>query len=409
MAGFTEAELAVLAQLSYYDVPYPDVAKESLGTFLEDKRGDLESSLGPGYQDTIQGLIDKCSNGDYKIVKSVNEKHGSGFAAIAIQDPDNNVTVACRGTEGFNVIGSDDSRRDVYTDAQIGTRLETNQQQSMERFMDELQDDGYNGYYFTGHSLGGNLAMHGAIQLNDSSQVLGVTTFNAPGFNAAYLTHNKFKIDKISGRMVAYQNQYDYVSSVFQTPGKIVIVESVYSEGDFGFSHHSISGFRIDSSGHFVGTDGKGIRTVIVDAATDGLINIVWGVKLVFGLITGNPAVPLESVRDYSPEAKEMLCNAARETEEEQWWQVTRWDCWYRVDQFFGTLEWDLYTGNVDSYYRKLIDINNASVKDIERIFENIYSVDDSYGAKIQNQTSILRSEVLSKLRAITAAINPAG
>ncbi len=48
---------------------------------------------------------------DYSIVLAEDEKYGTGFAAIAIKDPDNNVTVATRGTEGISL--DYDSSKDV--------------------------------------------------------------------------------------------------------------------------------------------------------------------------------------------------------------------------------------------------------------------------------------------------------
>lgn len=111
--------------------------------------------------------------------------------------------------------------------------------------------------------------------------------------------------------------------------------------------------------------------------------------------------------RDFSQSTKERLLNAARETEEEQWWQVTRWDCWYRVEQHFGLLQLDRYAGRVDEYYRKLIDINDSSVKEIERIFSEVYRLDSDYGGRIEELTAKLNSEVLNKLKSVSASIVP--
>lgn len=112
--------------------------------------------------------------------------------------------------------------------------------------------------------------------------------------------------------------------------------------------------------------------------------------------------------RDFSAEAKEALLDAARETEEEDWWQVTRWDCWYRVENMFGHLKLDSYTAEADKYYRKLIDINDASVKDIEKIFTDVYNADDTYSGKMSNSADGM-NDVLSKLRSVKDQIVPMG
>ena len=380
--AFTDAELAVLAQLSYDDdIVRAGTMELSLAELLEKHEAQLRSDLGEEYNQVIDGLLEKTRSGDYTVVKGVNEKHGNGFAAFAIQDSDNHVTVACRGTEGFSM--DYDSIRDVYADIQLGITVRSDQQRSMEQFMRELNQNGYDGYYFTGHSLGGNLAMHGAISLPDSTKILGVTTFNAPGFNSGYLAAHNLQIQKIQNRMHAYQNEYDYVSSIFATPGRITVVDSQFEGSDWGFSHHSLNGFRIDENGAFIPNGGgKGFRTGVVHGLLERYVNKYWILSVVFGY--GGLASKLNKVRDFSPEVREMMLNAARETEEEQWWQIDRWDCWYRVSNFFGFLEFDLYAGNVNDYYRKLIDINDASAQIIQQIFDKAYATDASSAAKLR-------------------------
>lgn len=113
--------------------------------------------------------------------------------------------------------------------------------------------------------------------------------------------------------------------------------------------------------------------------------------------------------RDFSQSTKDTMIGAAKETEDEKWWQVTKWDCWYKVENFFGALKLDNYTGCVDDYYRKLIDINDTSVKEIEKIFEDVYRIDGNYADKMSQSTERLNSNVLSKLTAIRDSIHVEG
>lgn len=113
--------------------------------------------------------------------------------------------------------------------------------------------------------------------------------------------------------------------------------------------------------------------------------------------------------RDFSQKAMEQMVNAAKETEEEAWWHIHRWDCWYRIEQLCGGMQWDQYTGRVDEYYRKLIDINDASVKNIQDIFSRVYEVDASYGQKMARVASDLNSNVVISLKNIAASIVPSG
>ena len=104
-------------------------------------------------------------------------------------------------------------------------------------------------------------------------------------------------------------------------------------------------------------------------------------------------------VRDFSQSTKERLLSMAKEVEEEPWWNVFRWDCWYRMENRIGLLNIDYYADNINSYYRKLIDINNASCKNIEKIFDKVYEIDNHCGAdlsNIQEELRIVRDELRS-------------
>ncbi len=400
--AFSEVEMSIFAQLGYKDVDYKTASEESLHELLVTNRDSLCDSLGPSYEQYIDALIDKVEGQDYKIVASEHDKD-SGFAAFAFSTPDNEVVVSCRGTQM-------DKANDILTDAGLGLVTETQQHRDMEAFVDRLERQGYDGYYFTGHSLGGNVATHGAVTIGDAKKVRGVYAYNSPGFNEGYWAANGKKLEAIEYCINNFQNEYDYVSSILRVPGKKYIIASSVTGGHMGFDDHSINAFTIDENGRFV-PNGTGRKNPHHGAVGDRIGE--FGQNLGF-----NNTLPIlriynaytewksrETRRDFSDEAREMLIGAAQETEDEKWWQVTKWDCWYKVDQYFGVLEWDLYTGNVDSYYRKLIDINDASVKDIERIFEKVYELDSSYSGKISDASDNLRAKVLTELQRLSASI----
>ncbi len=110
--------------------------------------------------------------------------------------------------------------------------------------------------------------------------------------------------------------------------------------------------------------------------------------------------------RDFSWEVMQAMLGAARETEEEQWWQVNRWDCWYRIEDQIGLLDWDRYAGRADTYYRKLIDINEASAKDIQRIFDDVYRIDGEFGGKMSSVGGDLAA-ALGRLQQVRSSISP--
>lgn len=141
-------------------------------------------------------------------------------------------------------------------------------------------------------------------------------------------------------------------------------------------------------------------ETLVFENIENGnILSLYKGYELLFG---GNIRG-----RDFSKKAMEQMLNAAKETEEEDWWRIDRWDCWYKIEKFFGGMQWDQYTGKVDEYYRKLIDMNDASVKDIEHIFSRVYEIDTSYGQKMVQITSNINSKVVVPLKNIAMSIVP--
>lgn len=252
--AFTDIEMAILSQLAYCgcsDAPAQPHEGQSLYEILSkpEYKNYLEEKLGSGYKSAIEGLLNKVKGKDYVIVKTADDKKGTGFAAIAIKDPSNEVTVATRGTEGFDIINSEDSRTDNRTNLESGFAISTEQQLAMEAFMRSLEEDGYGGYYFTGHSLGGNLANYGAITFIPLDKVRGVVTFNAPGFNEAFTGKYSAEIIALYDRLRNFQNEYDYVSSIMIVPGQAIIIES-FKDGDhLGFGDHMLDALKINGDG----------------------------------------------------------------------------------------------------------------------------------------------------------------
>ena len=194
----------------------------------------------------------------------------------------------------------------------------------------------------------------------------------------------------VEDRIVNIENEYDYVSSVFTKPGKTYYIESNFSEGHIGFDHHGICGFKIGRKG-FRKTDKKGKRAILPYLGTNNFIDSFWGVGIIGQYIKARiTGCAKTGFRDFSQSAFDIMASAAKEVEEEDWWNVSRWDCWYRMDKCFGgfIMDYQLLSGDVDTYYRKIIDMNDASVKDIEKILDAVYSLDRQYSEKIYSLSS---------------------
>ena len=220
---YTDVELSILSQLAYQDMR----EGETLWSALLNNQGYLEKSLGSDYKSHISGLISKVKDNGCYIVKAQTNT-SSGFSAFAVKDPiNNNVVVACRGTELGKISENPiTAGKDLYEDVSLALSQQTLQQKDMDSFMNDLQKGGYDEYSFTGHSLGGNLAMYGAITLKDKSKLKECKTFNAPGFNKDFHKQYESEIKSVKKRMTSYQNKYDGVSEALEVPGEKVILAS---------------------------------------------------------------------------------------------------------------------------------------------------------------------------------------
>lgn len=96
-------------------------------------------------------------------------------------------------------------------------------------------------------------------------------------------------------------------------------------------------------------------------------------------------------VRDFSQRIRQVMLNAAKEVGAESWWDITRWDCWYRLEKMSGLLNLNLYANNVNTYYRKVIDINNMSQRDLQKIFNEVDMLDNTYSKRINANLGDIR------------------
>ncbi|MDO5603356.1 MAG: DUF2974 domain-containing protein [Oscillospiraceae bacterium] len=99
-------------------------------------------------------------------------------------------------------------------------------------------------------------------------------------------------------------------------------------------------------------------------------------------------------IRDFTQETKERMLEAAGEAEREPFWKVSRWDCWYRIEEATAGISMSTYAGEVDEYYRRLIDLNDAGTKEIERIFLSVCELDSQYAKWTAQENEKLRQEV---------------
>ncbi len=111
-------------------------------------------------------------------------------------------------------------------------------------------------------------------------------------------------------------------------------------------------------------------------------------------------------IRDFSQSARQKMLNAVEEVHDEKWWDFTRWDCWYRIENSAHLLNLSNYSNDVNTYYRKIIDINDSSAQELRKIFSDVDNVDNRYSKTIRNNKQSL-AELRSSIDKINRSITP--
>lgn len=115
-------------------------------------------------------------------------------------------------------------------------------------------------------------------------------------------------------------------------------------------------------------------------------------------------------VRDFSDKAKAELRALVLQVEDEKWCDFTDWlgDKWYDFEEWIGALNLKDDLSNVNSYHKKVIDKNNTTLDELERIFSNVYSVESEYHSSIGNILDACRAfnELTHKLACIISPGN---
>lgn len=94
--------------------------------------------------------------------------------------------------------------------------------------------------------------------------------------------------------------------------------------------------------------------------------------------------------RDFSEAARQELFSLVSQVENEKWCDFTDWvgDRWYDFEEWIGSLDIKNYIDNINEYHKKVIDKNNATIGQIEEIFEDVNQVSADYKARTDSISS---------------------
>lgn len=92
-------------------------------------------------------------------------------------------------------------------------------------------------------------------------------------------------------------------------------------------------------------------------------------------------------IRDWSDERMEELLAIVAEVDAEPWWDFSRWDVWYRIEDLTGHLNIDEYRNDMETYMRKQMDMNGVSAERIRQAFAAAQEHDGEYARAVSDMS----------------------
>ncbi|MDR0914775.1 MAG: DUF2974 domain-containing protein [Oscillospiraceae bacterium] len=273
---FTEGQWLMLASLGYAIVPQKSFNNKTghikkgqkvpvatlfdqLDTSAAGGECKVEAFKNPqeyeNYLTALESTKKKLKEKNWLVSKSINHNktNESGFVAFAIEPEDNTqkeIIVCCRGSDAMdlNIFSERNTLNDwLFADVALVLGIPTAQQNELMAFTADLEEN-YNQISFVGHSLGGNLAIFGAIASKNPGCIGEVNAFDAPGFEHNILELYKDNIEKTTDKIKNFQNEHDLISSTFKSLGSVEVIKSAIKKTDF-ITNHNRWAFAVDKYG----------------------------------------------------------------------------------------------------------------------------------------------------------------
>src|SRR5699024_2741096 len=92
--------------------------------------------------------------------------------------------------------------------------------------------------------------------------------------------------------------------------------------------------------------------------------------------------------RDFTEETKQKLLSIVEEVENEHLLNITKWDVFYRIEKYIKGLDFPTNENELNTYYRKIIDMEDTSKEQINEIFEQVYATDNSFSKELDDLAS---------------------
>jgi|GEM_PF-449444 len=237
-------------------------------------------------------------------------------------------------------------------------------------------------------------------------------------FLGVHSPYSIFKLDKEGN--VELNERVDQSGLMREIQGWVAHYARYMNEEDWRFLCYNIMSAFMDGEGNLYGDD----YSIMPDGFGERLVTLTKGYieknkGLNFGEVHSflmamsglkNLAfiadLPSESyaiiTRDFSDTTKQNLLSIVEEVDDEPWYDVTRWDIFYRIDDLLGDMDFPSNQDALSTYYRKIIDMQGVSKKKINQIFEEVYQADNQFA----NQMDKLNDRIVSINNKLTMVLN---
>lgn len=196
------------------------------------------------WQEFLRTGVEDCRSWRITNVLDDNKPNKTGFYGCGYLSEQNELIISFRGSE---MLGNKRYENDYKTDFALAYETKTPQQKMVDEYFLRFGELSGRPFTLTGHSLGGNLAVYGAVCAPEKARrnITGCCAFNAPGFNEDFIRENEAPIGIMADKICLYQNYYDVVSSLLIdiVPPRVIASIFVPSEqkpvtiGDMFYPH----------------------------------------------------------------------------------------------------------------------------------------------------------------------------
>ena len=87
--------------------------------------------------------------------------------------------------------------------------------------------------------------------------------------------------------------------------------------------------------------------------------------------------------RDFTEETKNKLLSIVSEVENESFFDIGKWDIWYRIEDLVVGTDYPSNQNDLNGYYRKIIDMQGTTKEEIERIFSAVASEESGFNGTL--------------------------